>query len=157
VLISRSATHALKALAVLGALPDGDRAGAALIARQINAPSNYLGKLLRVLARAGIVEGRKGSDGGFRLARGTGAITLFDVLDPIEHLSLARACILGNSRCGGRAPCPLHERWSLVRSHYLDFLQTTTLADMALERVSGGRRRGGKNDRAAKAAAGGVR
>ena len=67
-MISRTALHALKALVVLQDLPDGAFAGSAQVARQIRAPSNYLGKLLRQLARAGIVEGRKGSNGGFRLA-----------------------------------------------------------------------------------------
>jgi Rrf2 family transcriptional regulator, iron-sulfur cluster assembly transcription factor len=156
-LVSRSATHALNALVVLGALPGGECAGAARIAGQINAPSNYLGKLLRALSRAGVVEGRKGSDGGFRLSRSPGAISLFEVLDPIEHLSQVDRCILGNFRCTARTPCSIHQRWSLVRDHYLDFLKTTTLADVTAQPVSAGRRKGGKNGRAAMTAAGGVR
>ena len=156
-MISRSGTHALNALSALGDLPEGACAGAARIARQINAPSNYLGKLLRVLSRAGVVEGRKGSAGGFRLARTTGAISLLDVLEPIEHVSRVRRCFLGRAKCPGTSPCALHEEWSRIRDHYLDFLRSTTLADLALRRGSGGRRGGGQNNRAASAAAGGVR
>ena len=156
-LVSRSATHALNALAVLGDLPSGECAGAARIAGQINAPSNYLGKLLRALSRAGLVEGRKGSEGGFRLSRSAGEISLFEVLDPIEHLSRVNRCILGNSRCTARALCSIHQRWSLVRDHYLDFLKTTTLADVTAQPALRGRRKGRKNGRAAVPAAGGVR
>jgi len=156
-MVSRSGMHALKALAVLGALPDGAHAGAARIARQITAPSNYLGKLLRVLSRAGVVEGRKGSDGGFRLSRSSSAISLIDVLDPIEHVSELEGCFLGRTRCRGSKPCALHKGWSRVREHYLDFLRTTTLADLVEKQASGARRKGGQHDRAARIAAGGVR
>jgi Rrf2 family protein len=156
-MITRSGTHALNALAMLGTLPDGTRAGAARIARQIKAPSNYLGKLLRVLSRAGLVESRRGSDGGFRLSRSSSAISLIDVLEPIDHVSRLKGCILGRLRCPGSNPCTMHEDWSRVRDHYLDFLRSTTLADLAVQRASVGRRRGGKSERAAKTAAGGVR
>jgi Rrf2 family iron-sulfur cluster assembly transcriptional regulator len=156
-LITRSGTHALNALAMLSTLPDGARAGAARIARQIKAPSNYLGKLLRTLSRAGVVESRKGSDGGFRLARGAGAISLIDVLDPIEHVSLRTGCILGRAKCPAANPCTVHEAWSRVREHYLGFLRSTTLADLAARKAPGGLRKGGKLDRAARTAAGGVR
>jgi Rrf2 family protein len=157
VLITRSGTHALNALAVLATLPEGARAGAARIARQIKAPSNYLGKLLRTLSRAGVVESRKGSDGGFRLSRSPSAISLIDVLDPIEHVSLLKRCILGRARCPGGNPCAVHEKWTRVRDHYLDFLRTTTLADLAVRHGPEIRRRGGQPDRAARTAAGGVR
>ena len=156
-LISRSGMHALNALAVLGALPDGARAGSARIARQIKAPSNYLGKLLRVLSRAGVVEGRKGTDGGFRLSRSSKDISLIDVLEPIEHVSLLDGCILGRPRCPGPNPCALHEGWSRIREQYLDFLRSTTLADLAASRAPASRRRGGQINRAARTAAGGVR
>ena len=105
-LVSRSATHALNALAVLGGLPGRECVGAARIAGRINAPSNYLGKLLRALSCAGVVEGRKGAEGGFRLSRSADAISLFEVLDPIEHLSRVNRCILGGSRCSTRGQCP---------------------------------------------------
>ncbi len=155
--ITRSGTHALNALAMLGTLPDGARAGVGRIARQIKAPSNYLGKLMRVLSRAGLVEGRRGSDGGFRLSRSSGAISLIDVLEPIDHVSRLKGCILGRSRCPGTNPCAVHEDWSRVREQYFDFLRSTTLADLAPRRASAGRLKGGKSERAARTAAGGVR
>lgn len=49
-MITRSGTHALKAMAYLASLPVGAYEGAGEIALQIKAPQNYLGKLLRLLA-----------------------------------------------------------------------------------------------------------
>jgi len=145
VLISQTGTHALKALAALGGLADGRYIGAAELARRVKAPPNYLGKLLRQLSRAGIVEGRRGGNGGFRLSRSPGSIALYEALSPIEHLSRVNRCILGRSRCNGT--CAIHRTWAPARDTYLEFLTTATLADLA-DRP--------KKEKAADSAAGGV-
>ena len=131
-MITRTGTHALKAMVVLGHLPPGRYAGAGAIAARIRAPGNYLGKLLRQLSRAGIVEGRKGSNGGFRLARSMTTITLFDILDPIEHVAKVKGCFLGKAQCSHRDPCALHEKWSVLRGEYLGFLRATKLSEASV-------------------------
>jgi Rrf2 family protein len=129
--ITRSGTHALKAMAYLAGLPAGTYEGAVEVAGHIKAPKNYLGKLLRQLARAGLLEGRKGSKGGFRLARDTRKISLFEVLEPIEHVSRIKACLLGRTQCTQRDHCALHEGWARIRTEYLEFLRTTSLSEAA--------------------------
>jgi DNA-binding IscR family transcriptional regulator len=42
-----------------------------------------------------LVQSQKGIGGGFRLARDPGAISLLDVVEPIEHVSRWSGCILG--------------------------------------------------------------
>jgi Rrf2 family protein len=148
-MISRTGTHALKALVVLRELPAGVYAGSAQVARQIRAPSNYLGKLLRQLARAGIVEGRKGSKGGFRIAAAREPIALFEALDPIEYFDRLSRCVLGRPKCSDSSPCLMHEGWTRARDTYLDFLKTTTLAQLAEKSTMKARRKSGPNERAA--------
>jgi Rrf2 family iron-sulfur cluster assembly transcriptional regulator len=130
-MITRSGTHALKALAFLGSHSEGAYVGAGAIAAKIRAPRNYLGKLLRQLSRAGLVQGRKGSNGGFRLVRDMGSISLFEVLEPIEHVSRIKGCVLGRAQCTQREHCALHEGWARVRSEYLGFLRGTRLSEVA--------------------------
>jgi Rrf2 family transcriptional regulator, iron-sulfur cluster assembly transcription factor len=131
-MITRTGTHALRAVVALGSLPPGVYAGAGAVAARIKAPGNYLGKLLRQLSRVGIVEGRKGSRGGFRLARPMEGISLFEILDPIEHVARVRGCFLGKSQCSSRDPCALHGKWSKVREDYLAFLKSTKLSEAAV-------------------------
>lgn len=126
-MITRTGTHVIKALAYLGDLPDGGYAGAAAIAARIRAPGNYLGKLLRQLSRAGLVKGQRGAKGGFRLARESGEIALYDVLAPVEQLDRISDCFLGRPRCTEDSPCALHSRWAVIRAEYLDFLRRTSL------------------------------
>ena len=153
-MITRTGSHALRALAALGRFPTGRYVGAGEIARLVKAPSNYLGKLFRQLSRAGVVESRKGTNGGFRLLRAPQAISLFDILDPIEHVSRVNGCVLGRPRCTGA--CPVHRGWAHARDAYLEFLRTTTLADLSRDRPSVFRQKGGQKERAADTAPGGV-
>lgn len=129
-MLSRTGIHALRALAVLAELPPGEFRGAMAIADQIGAPQNYLGKLLQQFARDGLLEGRKGFGGGFRLARPAREINLFEVVDPIEQLARWDGCILGRDTCSAEGPCALHERFAAVREAYIDMLKKTTLADL---------------------------
>ena len=130
-MITKTGRHALTALAVLAELSGDVFAGAADIAEQIGAPPNYLGKLLKTLAACGLLESQKGKGGGFRLARSASDISLYDVVEPIEHVSRWNGCFLGRGRCSEESPCAVHQRWGKVRNDYLHFLQQTTVADLA--------------------------
>jgi Rrf2 family iron-sulfur cluster assembly transcriptional regulator len=127
---SKSDVHALRALVALAQLPPGTYRGAVAIARQTGAPRNYLGKLLQMLARRGLVESQKGLGGGFKLARQPHAISLFDVVEAIEDTRRWNACILGNPSCSERSPCSVHSRWSPIREAYLDMMKRTTIAEL---------------------------
>ena len=129
-MITKTGIHALSALAVLAELRPGEYAGAANVADRIDAPRNYLSKLLKNLAQEGLLESQKGKGGGFRLNRSPGKITLYDVIELIERVSRWNGCFLGRSRCSDEAPCPLHKRWGKVRDAYLEFLKGTTVADL---------------------------
>jgi len=129
-MLSRTGTHALRALAILAGLPDGEYRGAVALADATGAPPNYLGKLLQQLARARFLDGRKGFGGGFRLARPAADISLYDVVAPIEQLDRWDGCILGRAACRDDAPCALHAQFSAVREAWIAMLKRTTLADL---------------------------
>lgn len=129
-MLSKTGLHAVRAMVALARLPEGAYAGAARIARDIEAPQNYLGKLLKMLAQEGLVESQKGLGGGFRLVRDPRKISLLDVVEPIEHVSRWAGCILGNSECSEEAPCAIHHRWKAVRNDYLQMLRQTSIAEL---------------------------
>lgn len=142
-MFSKTGIHALLALSALARQPRGTFLGASQIAKEIGAPRNYLGKLLKALADRGVLVSRKGKGGGFQLRRDPEEVSLYEVMDPIEKLSRWSGCFLGKERCSERNPCPLHPKWKVVRETYLAFLRTTSLAEVAAriaEAESGGRR-----------------
>jgi Rrf2 family protein len=130
-MLSRSSLHALRALTQLARLEPGTFLGASRLGQSIGAPQNYLGKLLQVLAQQGLVESRLGLGGGYSLARSADDISLFDVVDPIDHVSRWNNCFLGHPVCSDQSACAVHERWAQLRDHYLSFLRQTTIAGIA--------------------------
>ena len=129
-MISKSALHAIRAAAILALLGKGEFAETGSLARRIDAPPNYLGKLLQSLARGKLVVSRKGPRGGFQLARDPSSIRLLDIVDAIDQVSRWEGCFLGLPTCSDSSPCAVHERWDRVRGEYLDLLTDTTIADV---------------------------
>ena len=129
-MLSKTAVHAIRAVVALAELPEGTFCGAGAIAQQVGAPQNYLGKLLQTLAQDGVVWSQRGLGGGFQLARKPEDITLYDVVEPLEHVSRWQGCFLGRATCSAQAPCAMHDRWATVRDAYLNMLKTTTIAEI---------------------------
>ena len=87
--------------------------------------------MLGQLARAGLVEARKGAGGGFRLARPAAELSLYEALEPVEQLMSEGDCIFGGQACDGTKRCALHERWAGIRKEMIDFLRDTRLDALA--------------------------
>lgn len=134
-MMSKSGVHALRALAALAKLSNGNYAGTGEVAKAIGAPRNYLGKLLKVLSHEGLVESQKGKGGGFRLARDPSTISLLDVMEPVARVGRWTGCFLGRTSCSDDAPCSLHVRWGKARDAYFQFLKETSVADLATQFV----------------------
>ncbi len=78
-MISRSASHALRALLELAQDPERWRTMPELAAAA-DLPAPSLEQLLLKLRRAGVVEARRGRHGGYRLQRPAAALSLAEVL-----------------------------------------------------------------------------
>lgn len=128
-MISKTAKHGIKALVDLAEHP-GEFQGTASIANRIDAPQNYLGKLLQLLTMSDLVHSQKGKGGGFQLARKPEDISLYDIVEPIDRVSKWEGCFMGTGACSSDSPCAMHDHWATVRDAYLDMLQSCTLADL---------------------------
>jgi len=130
-MLSRTAEYAVRAMVALRS----EDARRPLLARQVaertGIPTNYLSKVLNNLARAGLVTGTRGRNGGYRLARPARQITAYDIVCEFDPLSDQRRCFLGNAVCSKETACPAHDQWDKVWSVYEKFLQSTTLDRLA--------------------------
>jgi Rrf2 family protein len=114
-------------MAYLARQPTGTRVKANDVAKEINAPSNYLGKLMQVLAQDGLLESQKGHGGGFSLARSPKKITLFDVLQSIDGIGSKPICFFGWKECSDAKPCAVHHEWLPRRDAMNEFFKTVTI------------------------------
>jgi Rrf2 family protein len=94
-------------------------------------PLRFLENILLELRRAGLVESRRGPEGGYLLARAAREITLADVIraidGPLAGVGGRRPELL---EFGGTAE-PLKEVWIAVRASLRSVLEKVTLADVA--------------------------
>lgn len=141
-MFSQTSEYAIRALSILSRYPLQQFVLVGTLAQAADLPHHYLSKILQNLVRMQILESRKGSRGGFRLARDPDQITLYEVVNAIENLGQTRRCLLGQADCNDERACPLHEFWVQQTSHYLDTLQHTTLGDLV--RFDGKLRMSGK-------------
>jgi Rrf2 family iron-sulfur cluster assembly transcriptional regulator len=128
---SSACEYAIRAMTYVADFAPGTR----LLARDISAheriPGPFLGKIFQTLVRSGLLKSSKGPGGGFSLAKDPATITLHDIYTAIDGNTYLDACAVGLARCSDEMPCPLHERWKPIRERIRQYLQTTSLADMA--------------------------
>jgi Rrf2 family protein len=129
-MLTKTSKQVISALVELAKVKEGQWLGVGVIAQQIKAPQNYLGKMLQNFAIIGLVVSQKGLGGGFRLARPPEDITLFDVVEPIENVNVWSGCALGVKKCSDTNPCAVHHQWKAVKDQYLNFLRKTTIASL---------------------------
>ena len=131
-MLTTTSEHALRALTRLARLPDGASMLGRDLAEQAGIPANYLSKILWTLGNAGIIDATRGNHGGYRLKRNAAEIRLFEVVDLFDRDRSRPACFLGGGKdCDHENPCTAHEAWRGVRTAYLDFLHTTSVADIS--------------------------
>ncbi len=140
-MLTTTSEHALRALTHLARLAEGASMLGRDLAEQAGIPANYLSKILWTLGNAGIVDAMRGNGGGYRLKRHAADIRLFEVVELFDRDRARLSCFLGGGKdCDHENPCSAHEAWRNVRSAYLDFLHTKTVADISnLEGPNAGR------------------
>lgn len=116
------------------------------VAKQEEIPFHFLAKTMQILARRGLVFSQRGPKGGFALALRPEQITLFDIADPIDHISnYDKICILGIDECSDQAVCPLHDDWKVIRHNIRTTLEQKNLSEM-VGKLEEKRRRVAEND-----------
>ena len=117
-------------MTVLALLPAGQFKGASEIARELDLPGNYLGKMLQLLAKKGLLKSRKGLGGGFSLSRLPGDINLLEVIEAFNERPLYGVCFWGDKKCPEKKRCSIHEKWEPIIEQTRELYKTTTIADI---------------------------
>jgi len=94
-------------------------------------PRDFLAKLFQRLVKGGILRSAKGRGGGFSLARRAHEITLMDIVEVMDGPQSFDQCVVGLEKCTDHMPCPQHDLYKPIRQRLKDYLNTTTLADLA--------------------------
>src|SRR5690242_12596824 len=91
---SQTAEYALRAMSCLAVTP-AHLMPTGTLADLTKVPPNYLAKVLQQLAASGLITGRRGVGGGYKLARPPAAITLLEVINAVCPVQRITTCPLG--------------------------------------------------------------
>ncbi len=136
-MLSMKAKYALKALIVLAGSEEG-RMQARAIATEANVPPKFLEAILTELKMRGVLDSRRGAEGGFTLARDARKIMAGDIirimdgpLAPIRCASMTayKRC----DDCPDEARCALHGLMREVREAMSGVLDKCSIHDLARE------------------------
>jgi Rrf2 family protein len=107
------------------------RPGTTEIAKEIEAPQFYTAKILQRLVRAGFLESLKGKGGGFFFDPDKPDLQLIKLISATEGDRSYSGCGFGLKLCDNDKPCPLHEKYALIRASINKLISEETVQSLA--------------------------
>lgn len=131
---SQTAEYALRAMSCLALRPT-ELVPTTTLSLQTRVPSNYLAKVLQLLAAESLITGRRGVGGGYKLARAPEQITLLQVINAVSPVHRIDSCPMGLPNHGPFL-CPLHRKADQAAAAVIEIFDGVTLADLITDPLS---------------------
>jgi Rrf2 family transcriptional regulator, cysteine metabolism repressor len=139
-MFSTKAEYGIRVMVGLARHDSGGPVPLAEIAEHDGLPLAYLEHLVARLRKAGLVDSRRGSRGGYLLAREPEQITMAEIVEALEGSIAPIECISqgpdGSIVCSRESDpahsCPTKLLWARVRFSIISTLVQMTLADLVL-------------------------
>lgn len=116
----------------------GDIYSVAQTATALGITAPTASKILKRLARRGLVQSLRGAKGGYLLARSPEQISIAEVIDAMEGPLSVTECVVAKDLCAREASCSIRNNWRQLNQVIRQTLDQVSLADMNLP--PGGRR-----------------
>ena len=100
------------------------------LSEQAKLPLPTVSKILKLLARHGLLEAHRGVRGGFTLSRKPDRITMAEVIGALEGPIGMTDCCAPPSDCGIEKSCIVKNNWMKINRVVLEALDRITLAEM---------------------------
>jgi Rrf2 family protein len=133
--LTRRADYAIRAMLALARIEEGERLSARQIAAEQAIPARFLPAIMGDLGRCGLVEATIGRNGGYRLGRPAGDISLRAVIEAIEGDGRRERCVLRDGTCTSAEPCSAHEVFAAAQDGMLAALEAATMRDIVTRAV----------------------
>lgn len=141
--ISRKIDYGLRAMIFLAGRPAGELLPFREVARRIDVPEDFLAKILKTLADAGLVLSQRGNGGGYALAKAAADISFLDVIEAVEGPVKVNVCLQDgdgapdHDACSVAPSCTMLSVWREGQERMLEVYRKATLAELASPRHDG--------------------
>lgn len=132
-MLSKSCEYAIKAMFFIQTNDKNGKSRLQDIAIGINSPIAFTAKILQQLRGSNLLVSTIGARGGFQINPHK-KITLFQIVEAIDGNGLFTKCVLGLETCSSEKPCPVHEKYKIIKEEIIGLLKGTSIEDYS-ERI----------------------
>lgn len=101
------------------------------LATKTTLPEPTVAKVLKMLAKGGVIASTRGVNGGYKLTDTPDKISIASVITALEGPVALAACVDGNDDCCSHsAGCPIKGQWNPVNVAMRNALENVSLAQM---------------------------
>jgi FeS assembly SUF system regulator len=130
--LTRLTDYAIVLMAHLAGREVGSTHNAREVAGDTQLPAPVVSKILKALARAGLLDSHRGSKGGYRLARPADQISVTEMITALEGPFGLTECTVHPGACVQESSCHVREPWQRINRVVRDALADVSLADLAV-------------------------
>ena len=134
--ISTRGRYALKIMMDLATSPADEFVSLKAISERQQVSMKYLEQIIALLSRAGMLESSRGKSGGYRLTKAPSEYTAGDILRVAEGSLAPIKCV--ETKCSNSENCSTFAFWEGLNRAINDYIDSTTLADLALREKATG-------------------
>ena len=135
--LSRITDYGIVLMVQLARVADDTARNARHLAAETDLPAPVVSKVLKSLARKGLLASQRGSKGGYTLARPPEDISVPEMISALEGPISLTACTTRPGTCSQESSCDVREPWQRINAAVHAALKQITLADLAAPRASG--------------------
>jgi FeS assembly SUF system regulator len=135
--LSRITDYGIVLMVRLAQKPDGAARNARHLAAEAELPVPIVSKVLKTLAREGLLSSQRGSKGGYALARSATEITVPQMISALEGPISLTECSTHPGSCSQESSCDVREPWQQINTAVHDALSKVSLADLATPTLPG--------------------
>ena len=122
-MLSQQSKYALRALQHLQKVDRDSFLRVEEIANATDLPAPYLAKVLKLLVQKGLLNSRRGKNGGVSLVENRKPVTFYEVCIAVDDPIVKAECVLHKRSCSASRPCAFHDRWSATKKKLLQYLE----------------------------------
>ena len=106
------------------------------IARAQHIPEPYLLRICSELQKSGLVESRRGPQGGHKLAKTADEISVSDVVNSVDYSLAPIDCVEEPADCRLSGACSQRDLWSDVETMLLEHLSKVRISELMNQQMS---------------------
>ncbi len=130
-LIPMKVDYGVRMLVYLALRPEGTYSSTSEISTARHIPEPYLLHICSELQKAGVIESRRGPQGGHRLAKAADQISVSDVVNSLDYSLAPLSCVDHASECQLSSGCAQRDMWGEVEQLLLSHLESVRVSDLA--------------------------